>query len=116
MQGLTLADDEVKPTLDDDQTNALTKAFKEADGFTYTIDCGLLLPKLLHSSAMARAHAGGFKGADCPGTRHAYASNSMNALPPPNINSVLGKALLKTWRVMADLKPSDGNSEGDAAE
>ena len=36
-----LADDEVKPTLSDDQTNALTKAFKEADGFTYTIECGV---------------------------------------------------------------------------
>jgi len=40
-EGLTLASDEVKPTLDDDQTNALTKAFKENDGFTYTIDCDL---------------------------------------------------------------------------
>ena len=44
LQGLTLASDEVKPTLDDDQTNALTKAFKENDGFTYTIDCGESLP------------------------------------------------------------------------
>lgn len=33
--------DDVKPTLDDDQTSVLTKAFKEADGFTYTIDCEL---------------------------------------------------------------------------
>ena len=41
VQGLMLADDEVKPTLSDDQTNALTKAFKEADGFTYTIECGV---------------------------------------------------------------------------
>jgi hypothetical protein len=41
-----LADDEVKPTLSDDQTNALTKAFKEADGFTYTIECGVF-PELV---------------------------------------------------------------------
>lgn len=41
MQGLTLVSDEVKPTLDDDQTNTLTKAFKETDGFTYTIDAEL---------------------------------------------------------------------------
>jgi len=40
-EGLTLVSDEVKPTLDDDQTNTLTKAFKEADGFTYTIDAEL---------------------------------------------------------------------------
>lgn len=46
VQGLMLADDEVKPTLSDDQTNALTKAFKEADGFTYTIECGVF-PELV---------------------------------------------------------------------
>jgi len=41
MQGLILVSDEVKPTLDDDQTNTLTKAFKETEGFTYSIDCEL---------------------------------------------------------------------------
>jgi len=40
-EGLTLVSDEVKPTLDDDQTSALTKAFKETEGFTYSIDCEL---------------------------------------------------------------------------
>ena len=40
-EGLMLADDEVKPTLDDEQTKVLTKDFKEKDGFKYTIDCEL---------------------------------------------------------------------------
>jgi len=40
-EGLTLVSDDVKPTLDDDQTKTLTKAFKETEGFTYIIDCEL---------------------------------------------------------------------------
>lgn len=40
-EGLKLASDERKPTLDDAQTKTLTSSFKESDGFTYTIDCEL---------------------------------------------------------------------------
>jgi FKBP-type peptidyl-prolyl cis-trans isomerase (trigger factor) len=40
-EGLELVSDEVKPTLDDEQTKALTKEFKEKEGFKYTIDCEL---------------------------------------------------------------------------
>ena len=40
-EGLKLASDDRKPTLDDAQTKTLTSSFKESDGFTYTIDCEL---------------------------------------------------------------------------
>jgi FKBP-type peptidyl-prolyl cis-trans isomerase (trigger factor) len=35
---LQLANSEKKPTLDDEQVAALTKSFKESDGFSYTIE------------------------------------------------------------------------------
>mmetsp|Transcript_47207 Transcript_47207/g.73817 ORF Transcript_47207/g.73817 Transcript_47207/m.73817 type:complete len:193 (-) Transcript_47207:28-606(-) len=40
-EGLELADDERKPTLDDDQTNTLTKEFKEGEPFQYIIEAEL---------------------------------------------------------------------------
>lgn len=63
VQGLMLADDEVKPTLSDDQTNALTKAFKEADGFTYTIECGLFT-ELVFEREIGRTRTCRAKGND----------------------------------------------------
>lgn len=40
-QGMELADDEKRPTLDDDQVSVLTKAFSETEGFSYTIEAEL---------------------------------------------------------------------------
>merc|ERR1719183_2290757 len=50
-QGMTLISDEVKPTLDDDQTKELTKNFKETESWTYSIEAEL---KPLEEEAAAK--------------------------------------------------------------